>query len=144
MRTAVWLWITVAVVQLTSSVLALTEARELVADLTAQVAQGFPAEAAVTRERVAVAVLALLIGAGVLLALLELGCAIALHRGQRWARVVLVLLAGAVVVHAVIAVGGLRSVFLVGLVVAGAIAVVAVVVSFLPAARVWFGGGEQR
>lgn len=139
-----WLWLTVAAVQLASSALALTEARELVADLTAQVAQGFPAEAAVTRERVAVAVLALLIGAGVLLALLELGCAIALNRGQRWARVVLVLLAGAVAVHAVIAVGGLRSVFLVGLVVASVIAVVAVVVSFLPTARAWFGGGEKR
>jgi hypothetical protein len=142
-RIAVWLWITAAVVQLASSVLALTEAQELLADLTAEVAQGFPAETAATRERVAVAVLALLLGAGSLMALLELGCVIALNRGKRWARNVLVLLAGVVVVHAVIAVGGLRSVFLVGLVVASGIAVVAVVVSFLPAARVWFGGGEK-
>ena len=143
-KTAVWLWIIAAVVQLASSALALTEAQELLADLTAEVAQGFPAETDVTRERVAVAVLALLVGTGVLLSLLELGFVIALNRGKRWARIVLSLLAGVVLVHAVIAVGGLRSVFLVGLVVASGIAVLAVIFSFLPAARVWFGGGEKR
>lgn len=139
-----WLWTVAVVVQLAGSALALTEAQELLADLTAEVAQGFPAEAAATREQVAVAVLALLLGAGVLLALLELGFVIALNRGKRWARNVLLLLAGVAVVHAVIAVGGLRSTFLVGLVVASGIAVLAVIASFLPAARAWFGGGEKR
>lgn len=139
-----WLWTIAVVVQLVSSALALTEAQELLADLTAEVAQGFPAEAAATQDQVAVAVLALLLGAGVLVALLELGCVIALNRGKRWARNVLLLLAGVAVVHAVIAVGGLRSTFLVGLVVASGIAVLAVIASLLPAARVWFGGGEKR
>lgn len=143
-KTAVWLWLIAAVVQLVSSALALTEAQELLADLTAEVAQGFPAEDAGTRERVAVGVLALLLGTAGLLALLELGFVIALNRGKRWARIVLVLLAVVVLVHAVIAVGGLRSTFLVGLVVASGVAVLAVIASFLPAARVWFGGGEKR
>ncbi|GAB2811260.1 hypothetical protein GCM10027200_08980 [Lentzea nigeriaca] len=137
-------WTIAAVVQLASSALASTEARKLFADLLSQIAQGFPAEAVATRERVALAVLALLLGGGPLLALLELGCVVALNRGKRWARIVLVLLAGVAAVHAVIAVGGLRSTFLVGLVVASGIAVLAVVVSFSPAARVWFGGGEKR
>lgn len=143
-KTAVWLWSIAVVVQLVSSAGALTEAQELLADLTAEVAEGFPAEDAGTRERVAVAVLALLLGAAGLLALLELGFVIALNRGKRWARVLLMLLAGVAVVHAVIAVGGLRSTFLVGLALASGIAVLAVICSFLPAARVWFGGGEQR
>ncbi|GGU16307.1 hypothetical protein GCM10010178_04940 [Lentzea flava] len=143
-RSAAWLWITAAGLQLVGSALALTEARALFAGVVAEVAQGFPAEAEATRERVAVAVLALLLGAGPLIALLELGCVTALNRGKRWARTVLVLLAGVAGVHAVIAVGGLRSVFLAGLAVASGIAVVAVIVSFLPAARVWFGGGEKR
>ncbi|WP_146231535.1 hypothetical protein [Lentzea atacamensis] len=142
-RTAVWLWTIAAVVQLASSALALMDGQHLLADLVAEVAQGFPAEAAATRERVAVAVLGLLLGTGPLLALLELGCVIALNRGKRWARVLLALLAGGAVVHAMIAVGGLRSAYLVGLVVASGIAVLAVIVSFQPAARVWFGGGEK-
>jgi hypothetical protein len=134
------LWTAVAVLQLASSVLALSGARGLFADLVSEVAQGFPAEAVATRERVALAVLVLLLGTGPLLALLELGCVVALNRGKRWARIVLVLLAGVAGVHAVIAA---RSIFLVGLVMASVIAVVAVIVSFSPAARVWFGGGER-
>jgi len=142
-KVAVLLWTTAVVLQLASSMLALVDVQRIRGDLLAEVAQGFPAEATTNQERVVVAVLALLIGAGVLIALLELGFVVALNRGKRWARVVLALLAVVAVAHAVIVVGGLRSMFLVGLVVGGGIAVGAVVVSFLPAARVWFGGGEK-
>jgi hypothetical protein len=131
-RTAVWLWIVAAVVQLVSSVLALIDVRSAV---VAEVAQRFPAESAVAQERVVVAVLALLRGAGLLIVVLELGLVVALNRGKRWALAASVVLAGVVVVIAVVG--------LVHLVVASAIPVVAVVVSFLPAARAWFGGGEK-
>jgi hypothetical protein len=142
-KVAVLLWTTAVVLQLASSMLALVDVQRIRSDLLAEVARGFPAEATTTQERVVVAVLALLIGAGVLIALLELGFVVALNRGKRWARVVLALLAVVAVAHGAIVVGGLRSMFLVGLVVGGGIAVGAVIVSFLPAARVWFGGGEK-
>ncbi|MFI6102037.1 hypothetical protein ACIA8G_41345 [Lentzea sp. NPDC051213] len=143
-KAAVWLWIVAAVVQLVSSSLALIDGQQLHADVLAEVAQGFPAEEEATRERVAVAVLALLLGTGPLIALLELSFVVALNRGKRWARPVLAVLAGVVLLHAVIVVGGLRSMFLVGLVVASGMTVAAVIVSFLPAARSWFAGGEKR
>lgn len=133
------LWIVAAVVQLVSSALAFVDVRQAV---VAEVAQRFPAESAVAQERVVVAVLALLLGAGLLIAVLELGLVRALNRGKRWALTASVILAGVVAVHAVVVAEG--SAFLVGLVVASGIAVVAVIVSFLPAARAWFGGGEKR
>lgn len=142
-KTAVWLWTAAVALQVASSALALIDLRQVRAGLAAEVAQRFPAEAAIAQERVVVAVLALLLGAGLLIVLLELGFVVALNRGKRWARVALALLAGVVLVHAVIVAGGLRSAFLVGLVVASGIAIGAVVVSFRPAARVWFGGGEK-
>jgi hypothetical protein len=131
-RIAVWLWVVAAVVQPASSVLALIDVRQ---GVVAEVAQRFPTESAVAQERVVVAVLALLLGAGLLIAALELGLALALNRGKRWARVVSVVLVG--VVAAIAAVGPVHFV------VASGIPVVAVVVSFLPAARAWFGGGEK-
>ncbi|MFS8096917.1 hypothetical protein LFM09_07215 [Lentzea alba] len=142
-KAVVWLWTAAVVLQVAGYLLALIDVRQVRAGLAAEVAQRFPAEAAVTQERVVVAVLALLLGAGLLLMLLELGFVVALNRGKRWARAALALLTGVVLVHAVIVAGGLRSVFLAGLVVAGGIAVVAVVVSFRPAARVWFRGGAK-
>lgn len=131
-KIAVWLWIVAAVVQLVSSALALVDVRQSV---VAEVAQRFPAESAVAQERVVVAVLALLFGAGLLIAVLELGLVLALNGGKRWALTASVVLAGVVAVIA--AVGPVH------LVVASVIPVVAVVVSFLPAARAWFGGGEK-
>lgn len=138
-----WLWIAAVALQVASSALALIDVRQVRAGLAAEVAQRFPAEAALVQERVVVAVLALLLGAGLLIALLELGLMVALNRGKRWARMTSAVLAGVVLVHAVIVAGGLRSAFLVGLVVASGIAISAVVVSFRPSARVWFGGGEK-
>ncbi|WP_030466970.1 hypothetical protein [Lentzea aerocolonigenes] len=131
-RIAVRLWIVAAAVQLASSVLALIDVRQ---GVVAEVAQRFPAESAVAQERVVVAVLALLLGAGLLIAALELGLVVALNRGKRWALAASVVLAGVVAVTAVVGP--------VHLVVASGIPVVAVVVSFLPAARAWFGGGEK-
>jgi hypothetical protein len=131
-RIAVWLWVVAAVARLASSVLAVFDVRRAV---VAEVAQRFPAESAVAQERVVVAVLALLLGAGVLIAALELGLGLALNRGKRWVLAASVVLAGVVTVTA--AVGPVY------LVVASGIPVVAVIVSFLPAARAWFGGGEK-
>ncbi|TWP46284.1 hypothetical protein FKR81_36740 [Lentzea tibetensis] len=141
-KIALLLWIVAVVLQLASSMLTLLDLDQLRTDLLAEVSQGFPAESPVMKDRVVVAVLALLLGSGVLLALLQLGFASAMNKGKRWARLALVPLAAFGVVHAAIVFGALSSPLLAGLLAAAGVAVSAVVTSFLPASRVWFEGGR--
>jgi hypothetical protein len=129
---SVGLWLVTAIVALVGVVLAVLNLDRLRGDLLAQVLREFPAESVATRERVVVVALGILIGSGVLVALVQLGFAAALNARRRWARVALlpVGLVGAVVLAA------LPGAALLGVVPAAG----AAVSMFLPASNAWFKG----
>ncbi|MEO6090473.1 MAG: hypothetical protein ABIQ18_45970 [Umezawaea sp.] len=126
---SVLLWFATVVAEAAGALLDFTQLR---GDLVTEVMLRFPDESATTRERVVVAALAILIGSGVLTALLQIGFATALKGGRKWARVALVPigLGGAV------AFGVVSQPALAGLVPATG----AAVAMFLPASSTWLAG----
>src|SRR5262249_19788102 len=86
------LWLAAGILGAASAVLVLLDRQQLHGELLAQVVRQFPNEAAATQQRVANLALAILVGSGALVVLLQLVCAIALHARRRLARLVLVAL----------------------------------------------------
>lgn len=148
-RAVAWsagLWLAAVLAGLASAVLVLLNFDQLRADLLADVTQQFPDETQVTRERVVAAVLAFLIGSGVLIVLMQLGCALAMRSRRRWARVALVPLWLLGAGYSLAVLGGLPWPALIAASVAmglsAILSTVAAVVMFLPASNSWFAGSS--
>jgi len=137
---AVGLWLGAVVLAAASTVLILLDLQQLHGDLLAQVVQQFPNETAATQQRVANLALAILVGSGGLVVLLQLVCAIAMHARRRLARLVLVALWLLGAVQNVFIAGVVPGPVLAGLVTATGLATMATVAMFLPPSNAWLAG----
>jgi hypothetical protein len=137
---AVGLWLAAVVLGAASTVLVLLDLQQLHGDLLAQVMQQFPNEAAATQQRVANIALAVLVGSGGLVVLVELVCAIAMNARRRLARLALVALWLLGVVQNVFMAGVVTGPVLTGLVTATGLATIAIVAMFLPPSNAWMAG----
>ena len=133
-----WLWVGACLVTMITAIVTLRSFEELKAMILAIVERQYPAETAVTREKVAAATVATVIGAGVLIAVVQLAFGLVMRSGRGWARFVL---AGLTIL------GGLYSVAVfdtaptisrAGILGSAALVVIALVLMFLPPARKWF------
>jgi hypothetical protein len=131
------LWAGAAAALVLAVVLPLVGVGDLWADVTTAVNTGFPNEAETTRDRAAAVASFVLVGSGVLFALLAGGSAAAMRRGKPTARIVLALLLVLIAVHALLMIGvaPLASTVLLGAAVA--LALVATVLMFLPGTTAW-------
>ena len=151
-RSIAWsarLWLAAVGLSLFTTVLAVVDLDRLHAGLLADVVLRFPTEAPAARERVVAAALLILIGSGLLVALLQGAFALAMGARVRRARrrrarqaLVPLWLLGAV--HAVVTCGTLASPILLGLPVAVIVSTVAVVAMFRPASNAWLAGHAGR
>jgi hypothetical protein len=133
-----WLWLVACLVGVITAAATLRYFGELQAAVLSIVEQQFPGETPATRENVATATLATLIGAGVLVVLVQMAFAMAMHSGRGWARFALVLptLLGAL--YSVAVFGTAPMLTRAGLLATIALTISAVVAMFLPGARAWF------
>jgi uncharacterized membrane protein len=133
-----WLWLGACLVGVITAAATLRYFGELQAAVLSLVEQQFPRETPGTRENVATATLATLIGAGVLVVLVQMAFAMAMHSGRGWARFALILPALLVALYSVAVFGTAPMMTKVGLLTTIALMVTAAVPMFLPGARAWF------
>lgn len=137
-----WLWLGACLIGVTTAAATLRDFGELQAAILSIVQQQFPREAPATREQVATATLAALIGAGVLVVLVQMAFAIAMHSGRGWARLGLVVLTLLGALYSIAVFGTTPTITKVGLLITTVLMVIAVVPMFLAGARTWFA--QQR
>jgi hypothetical protein len=140
-----WTWLGACLVGVITAAATLRYYGDLQAAVLSMVDRQFPGETPAMREEVATATLAILIGGGVALILVQMALALVMRSGRGWAR--FALLAPALV-------GGLYSVAVfgtapmatrAGLLTTTALMLIATILMFLPNARPWFDHlGEQR
>ncbi|MGQ0777694.1 MAG: hypothetical protein ACT4NY_25345 [Pseudonocardiales bacterium] len=133
-----WLWLGACLVGVITVAATLIYFGELQADMLSLVEQQFPDETPQTRDQVATTAVAVLIGAGVLIVLVQMTLAIVLHSGRGWARFALVVVGLLGALYGVVVVGGAPVVTKAGLLATVVLMVIAVVLMFLPGARTWF------
>lgn len=141
---SVRLWLAAVAVAIVTAGLALLNFDQLHGQLLADVARQFPDELPATRERVAAATLLVLIGSGVLIAILQAGFALAMRLRRRFVRPALVPLWLLGAVHALFVLGTVTSPVLLGLPVAVGLSAIAAVLMFLPASNAWMAGSSGR
>lgn len=133
-----WLWLGACLVGVITAAVTLPYFGELQTAILSIVERQFPGETPATREQVATAALATLIGAGVLVVLIQLAFAIAMHSGRGWARFVIALLTFLDALYSVAVFGPAPTITQAGLLATTVLMVIAVVPMFLPGARAWF------
>lgn len=133
-----WLWLGACLVGVITAAAALVSFGQLEADMLALVEREFPGEAPATREEVATAAVAIVIGAWVLLVLAQTAFAIVMHSGRGWARFVLVLLALVGALYGAVILGAAPAVAKAGLLANTVLLVIAALLMFFPAVRPWF------
>lgn len=133
-----WLWLGACLVGVISVAATLIYFGKLQADMLSMVEQRFPRETPVKREEVATLAVAILIGAGVLVVLVQMTLAIVLHSGRGWARFALVVSGLLGTLYGVAVIGAAPVFTKAGLLAAVALMVIAAVLMFLPGARAWF------
>jgi uncharacterized membrane protein len=133
-----WLWLGACLVGVITAAATLRYFDELQAAVSSIVEQQFPRETPGTRENVATATLATLIGAGVLVVLVQMAFAMAMHSGRGWARFALALptLLGALCSVAVFGTAPVMT--RAGLLATTVLTISAVIPMFLPGPRAWF------
>jgi len=87
---------------------------------------------------VATAAIGVLLGAGVLVVVLQMLLSLAMHSGRNWARIVLVLIGGMGLFYAFLVVNSVSFDIKVGIAAAVGLAVVGVLAMFLPGTGEWF------
>jgi hypothetical protein len=139
-----WVWLGACLIGVTTAAATLRDFGELQAAILSIVEQQFPRETPATRDQVATTTLATLIGAGVLVILVQTAFAIAMHSGRRWARfgLVLLTLVGLGALYSIAVVGTAPMITKAGLLITTVLMVIAVVPMFLAGARTWFA--QQR
>lgn len=141
---SVLLWQAAAVACAAGVVLAVADLDQVRAALSADVVRQFPNESLETWDRVVTAALAVIVGVGAVIPLLQLGFALAMRSRRRWARMVLIVVGLLEAGHVVIALGALPRPALVGLGSAVGLAVVATFAMFLPASNKWLSSRGGR
>lgn len=144
LTTSSTLWMVAATALLLAVVLPLVGVGDLWTDVTDAVNNGFPSEAATTRDRASAVVTMVLVGSGVLLAVLIGAAAAGLRGGRSGARVLLVLLLVLVVVHALLMLGVAPPTSTGLLAGAAALGLVAAVLMFLPGTTAWLTQPRRR
>jgi uncharacterized membrane protein len=135
---ACWMWFAACLVGIITAAATLRYFGELHTMMLSIVNRQFPQETPATRDRAATATVATLIGAGVLISLIQLASAVAMRSGRSWARFALVGLSIVGALYAAAVFGSAPSISRVGLLASLALMVVAAVPTFLPGARKWF------
>jgi hypothetical protein len=144
LTTSGYLWLAAAAALLLAVVLPLVGVGDLWTDVTNAVNNGFPSEAVTTRDRASAAVTLVLVGSGVLLAVLIGAAAAGLRGGRSGARVLLVLLLVLVVVHGLLMLGVAPPTSTALLAGAVALGLVAAVLMFLPGTTAWLNQPRRR
>lgn len=132
------LWLAAAVALLVAVLLPAVAFDDFHAVLTDTVAQEAPNESPATQDRVVALTAGVLIGGGLLIALLLLGAAAALHSGRGGARIGLALLLVPLGLYVLVMLGIATPVGAGCLAVSAVLAPVATVLMFLPVAGTWF------
>lgn len=133
-----WMWLAACLVGVITAAATLRYFGELQAAILSIVEQQFPRETPGTRENVATATLAILIGTGVVVVLVQMAFAMAMHSGRGWARFALGLPTLLVALYSVAVFGIVPMMTRAGLLTTAALMVIAAVPMFLPGARAWF------
>ncbi|MDQ4103293.1 MAG: hypothetical protein M3186_06145 [Actinomycetota bacterium] len=133
-----WLWIGACLVGVITAAATLRYFGELQATVLPVVEQQFPNETPATREQVATATVATLIGAGVALMLAQMILAIAMRSGRGWTRFALVGLTLCGALYTVAVAGAVPITTNTGILTTIALMLIATVPMFLPPARAWF------
>ncbi|MGH3942042.1 MAG: hypothetical protein ACRDTG_26150 [Pseudonocardiaceae bacterium] len=133
-----WLWLGACLVGVITVAVTLIYFGELQADMLSLVEQQFPDESAGNRDQVATTAVAVLIGTGVLIVLIQMALAIVLHSGRGWARFALVVVGLLGTLYGIAVVGATPVVTKAGLLATVVLMVIAMVLMFLPGARAWF------
>ena len=133
-----WLWLGACLAGLLTAAATLLYFRQLQAEMLSIVERDFPRETPATRNEVATAAVATLIGAGVLVVLAQLAFTIAMRAGRGWARHVLVLLALLGALYSIVVFRAAPMVAKAGLLATTALILIAVVPMFFIGARIWF------
>jgi hypothetical protein len=144
LTTASLLWAGAAVMLLLAVALPLIGVGDLWGDVTNAVNNGFPSEAATTRDRASALVTLVLVGSAVVLALLIGGSAAGLRGGRSGARILLTLLLAVEVVHALLMLGVAPPVSVALLAAGVALGLVAAVLMFLPGTTAWLSRPRRR
>ncbi|MGH3786284.1 MAG: hypothetical protein ACRDRG_06945 [Pseudonocardiaceae bacterium] len=139
-----WLWIGACLVGVITAAATLRYFGELQAAVLPIVEQQFPDETPAKREQVATATLATLIGAGVVLVLVQMTLAIAMRSGRGWTRFALVGLTLLGALYSVAVSGAVPITTKTGLLITIALMLIATVPPFLPHARPWFDSRLRR
>ncbi len=133
-----WLWFGACVIGMITTVATLRHFSELQTLVLAIVDQQYPLETPATREKAAWATVATLIGAGALIALVQLMLAVAMRSGRGWARYALVGLTVLGALYGVAVLDAAPTISRAGLLASISAMVIASVPMFLPATRPWF------
>ncbi|MGH3898526.1 MAG: hypothetical protein ACRDTA_09775 [Pseudonocardiaceae bacterium] len=137
-----WLWLAACLVGVITAAATLHYFDELQAAVLSIIERNSPGETPRTRENVATAMLAILIGAGVLLVLVQMAFAMAMHSGRGWARFALVLPALLGALYSIAVFSSSPMMTQAGLLATIVLMIVATVPMFLPGTRAWFA--QQR
>ena len=137
-RVSYGLWLAACLLGVITAAATLNYFDQLQADLLSLVEQEFPNEAPAKRDEVATAAVAILIGAGVLIFVVQTAFAVAMHSGRGWTRYPLVLFTFAGVAYNIVVVGAVPTVTQVGLPASTALMVIAMVLMFVPPTQAWF------
>lgn len=133
-----WLWLAAGVVGIITAIATLRYFGELKAVVLAIVEQQYPLETPPTREKVAGAAVATLIGAGALIALVQMTLAVTMRSGRGWARFALIGFTVCGALYGVAVFGASPSITRAGLLATAALIVIASAPMFLPGNRSWF------
>jgi hypothetical protein len=133
-----WLWLGAGVVGVITAIVTLRHFGELKAVVLAIVEQQYPLETSATREKVAGATVATLIGAGALITLLQATLALTMRSGRGWARLPLIGLTILGALYSVKVFAEAPPITQAGLLGTVALTVIASAPMFLPANRPWF------
>lgn len=139
---AYWSWLGACLVGVITAVVTLVYFDQLQAGMSSIVAREFPNETPATRDEVATVAVAILIGAGALVAVVQVAFAVAMRSGRGWARLVLVLLGVLGVLYTVVTFGAAPVLTQAGMLATTALMLIAVVLMCLPVAGPWFA--QQR
>ena len=137
-------WMLSCLAGVITAVLSLRHFDEYKAALLAITQRDYPTETAATQEQVATAGVGVLLGAGMLVVVLQLVFSLAMRSGRNWARIVLVLVGVLGLFYAFLVVNSVSSDIKVGIGAAAGLAVVGVLAMFLPGTGKWFERDRGR
>ena len=137
-------WMLSCLAGVITAALSLRHLDEYKAVLLAITQRDYPTETAATQEQVATAGVGVLLGAGMLVVVLQLVFSLAMRSGRNWARFVLVLIGGVGLFYAFLVVNSVSFDIKVGIGAAAGLAVVGVLAMFLPGTGKWFERDRGR